>query len=200
MEIIYIYDTYCGWCNIAKYNIKKLYDNTKNTHKWTFLHLNLFNNNNIIEITPQFLSMVKNVGTNIALEKTGKNFSAEYFNLLQKPNFIHQSDVSALCCATIEYINKDILCEYSLALQNYLFDKGCDITLDLATSLAHNFNILEDDFKNAYKNNEVLNIKNANIIKAKKYMVKLKSNGIPLLVLNNNNTLTKLDAYSIKNL
>lgn len=200
MELIYIYDTYCGWCNVSRDNITKFYHKTKDTITWKFLHLNLFNNSNIIAITPDFLSMVEQVGLKIAIEKGGREFAKEYFDLLKSSDFIHKSDISALAVASIELINKEVLVPYLLRLQEELFHQGNNITKEFATQLAINFNIDKDLFIKTLDSKETNDLKNANLFSAKRYLIKANKTGVPTLLLNNQDKLSVLDPYSIKSL
>jgi protein-disulfide isomerase-like protein with CxxC motif len=196
MELIYIYDTYCGWCNISRDNITQLYDKTKEKYQWKFLHLNLFNNSNIITINDDFLKMVEQVGLKIAIEKGGRTFAKEYFDLLRNPDFIHKSDISALAVASIELINKEVLIPYAFTLQEELFHKGKNITKDLAIQIATNFNIDKDLFIKTIDSKQSNDLRNSNLFSAKKYLIKAHKSGVPTLLLNNNDKLTTLDAHN----
>lgn len=196
MELIYIYDTYCGWCNVSRDNITKLYYKTKDTIKWKFLHLNLFNPSNIISITPDFLTMVKQVGSKIAVEKGSRAFSNSYFDLLSSPNFIHTSDTSSLAVASVELINKDLIIEYSLTLQEELFYKGMDINVDMVVKIAEQFGLNKDLFTKTLHSKQANDLRNTHIFLAKKYMIKSHKQGVPTLLLNNNDKLLILDPYT----
>jgi putative protein-disulfide isomerase len=218
MKVIYIYDTLCGWCNVARPKVvalKTKIDEHNEKHldnKISFdaIHFNLFEKHHMPKLEGKFLDMVKEVAFEVSPKMDGGKFSQEYIDLLVSGDFIHNSDKSSLACTIMrEKLHFDDYFSYAMELQALLFEQG--VAIDDSTvldDLSEKYALDKGVFNDLLFSKEIMDIKNFNKSVSSNYMNQLRANGVPILVteqgedvdsLNPHNLEEVLSALGIKN-
>ncbi|MCL2567384.1 MAG: DsbA family protein [Alphaproteobacteria bacterium] len=194
MKVIYIYDTLCGWCNMARPKIIALRNkineyNDGSSEKIHFeaIHYNMFEKHDISQLNGDFLEMVKRVAFEVAPKMQGGKFSQEYINLLSSGKFIHNSDRSSLACTVMrEKLNFDDYFDFSMELQAMLFEQGIAIDdMNVLEALSEKYGLDAEVFAEALVSEEIMKIKNYNKSAATAFMNQQGINGVPALITEN---------------
>ncbi len=208
MKVIYIYDTLCGWCNVARPKIIELKHridefNVKNQDQqivFDAIHFNLFEKHHSPKLEGDFLDVVKKVAFKVSPRMSGGKFSQEYIDLLSSGKFIHNSDKSSLACTIMrEKINFDDYFYYSMELQSLLFEKGLVIDdYNILNSLSEKYGLDKDIFNELLLSKDIIDIKNYNKSVATIYMNQLRISGVPALIKDDEND--NLEVFNPHNL
>lgn len=192
MKVIYIYDTLCGWCNVARPKVIALKakidahndSNPNNQISFDAIHFNLFEKHHMPKLEGKFLEMVREVAFDVSPKMNGGKFSQKYIDLLSSGDFIHNSDKSSLACTVIrEKLNFDDYFSYSIELQSLLFEQGISIDdAKILDGLSEKYGLDKEVFNELLVSKEIMDIKNFNKSVATNYMNQLRVNGVPVLI------------------
>ena len=192
MKVIYIYDTLCGWCNVARPKIVELKakideHNSKNPNNYISfdaIHFNLFEKHHMPKLEGKFLEMVKDVAFNVSPKMNGGKFSQKYIDVMASGDFIHNSDKSSLACTVMrEKLNFDDYFAFAMELQTLLFEEGVLIDDEkVLNDLSEKYGLDKDVFNDLLISKEIMDIKNFNKSVASNYMNQLRVNGVPVLI------------------
>ena len=208
MKVIYIYDTLCGWCNVARPKVvalKTKIDEHNEKHldnKISFdaIHFNLFEKHHMPKLEGKFLDMVKEVAFEVSPKMDGGKFSQEYIDLLVSGDFIHNSDKSSLACTIMrEKLHFDDYFSYAMELQALLFEQG--VAIDDSTvldDLSEKYALDKGVFNDLLFSKEIMDIKNFNKSVASNYMNQLRANGVPILITEQGENLDSLNPHNLE--
>ena len=197
-ELIYITDTLCGWCNIAKLIVEQLFEKYHEQFPFTLLHRRLFVDDNILVMDDPFLQKVRRIGWPRSPQMTGRTFTEAYFNLIQQEGFQHESHMTALAvAAAASFLDRDGVTRFAGRLMQLVFDDGRDPnTYSLFEQAAVEFGIDADKFEQEFSAETTLEKALADSQLAIEIQSIIGSQGVPALVLRQGNQLTKLAPYN----
>lgn len=208
MKVIYIYDTLCGWCNIARPSIIALKNkideyndnNPNNLINFDIIHFNLFEKHHSPKIEDGFLDMVKKVAFEISPKMNGGKFSQKYIDLLSSGKFIHNSDKSSLACTVMrERVNFDDYFNFSMDLQTSLFEEGVMIDdQKVLDDLSEKYALDKEVFNDLLVSKEIMEIKNYNKLIVSNYMNQKRVQGVPILIMQDGDDLEALNPYNLE--
>ena len=208
MKVIYIYDTLCGWCNVARPKVvalKTKIDEHNEKHldnKISFdaIHFNLFEKHHMPKLEGKFLDMVKEVAFEVSPKMDGGKFSQEYIDLLSAGDFIHNSDKSSLACTIMrEKLHFDDYFSYAMELQALLFEQGVAIDkAEVLDDLSEKYGLDKGIFNDLLFSKEIMDIKNFNKSVASNYMNQLRANGVPILITEQGENLDSLNPHNLE--
>ena len=197
IEVIYIYDTLCGWCNIAKPEIIKLSERMDERIKFVFLHRKLFTKGNIPKISNTFLKNIYSAGNIKGSELIGQTFSDNYFKLIEKENFIHDSGLTArAAAASIIMLGEKKSHQFMHILQSLIFDKGFDPnSKEILIEATRICKIESSQFIKFAMNTITNELLEQNLKMAITIQASLKNNGFPGLFLKTSHKIISLNPF-----
>lgn len=125
MKLIYIYDILCGWCHIARPEIRRLCFSLPETFEIETCHRRLFTGEHVPVIDESFLKMVHHIAREKGPALTGQTFSEKYFKLIESPDFSHDSHLSAIAVsAAAELLPGKSIFNFIDTIQELIFNHG----------------------------------------------------------------------------
>lgn len=199
-ELVYVYDTMCGWCHVAKPRVLEVL--TLARQKWqipsTFVHRRLFTGNHVLSVTPAFIKEVRRVGWEVGPQLTGQRFGDDLVQLIQRPEFQYSSHLSSLACAAAEIQDPASYIEFSSALQAAFFEVGIDVTNVNATlAVAARCGYEAERFQSTLTNPATLRRALETASRGEALQREVHSSGVPTLLLVSKTKSMKLDPYDI---
>lgn len=197
-NILYLTDTLCGWCNIARPVINKLVAALPDLRKefgtgidFEMLHVRLFVDDYVPEVSEAMVERARHVGFKAGPRLTGQQFSEAYIELLQTPGYRHDSHLSSLGFAAVSRLSdNDTAWRYAETLQSRVYDHG-EAASDKATLLraanilleAHSDTFSLADFEAALDASETLALALKTAEQGAAWMEKADVSGAPALLL-----------------
>jgi len=196
-SIIYIFDTLCGWCNVARPEVNKIFEALGGEISLIPMHRRLFTADYIPSIDASFLQKVRRVGWKVGPEMTGQKFSEAYVELITNPNFRHDSLLSSIgCAAAYSLTDSKQAFRYAEHLQSLLFDHGKNPNLEATLIEAADLTGIEkSSFKKSLGQEETFELAISFAVEAESLQRRTRANGVPVLLLDTGNDLVSLDPY-----
>ena len=108
MEIIYVLDPRCGWCNGNAETVTKIYEKYKDKINFRVLSGGMWVGDQVRKNSPEFAQHIKDHDPEIH-HLTGAYFSPEYEqNVLGNPNIIFDSEPPSRAIAIANKLNPQI--------------------------------------------------------------------------------------------
>ncbi|MDK3019767.1 DsbA family protein [Pseudodonghicola flavimaris] len=195
-RLIYVYDTLCGWCFVARPEISKLHAALPPDFEFRTLHAHLFTHDHPFPINDATLAMVKEVGWKVGPEKTGARMSEAYVSLLQTPGLVHESGLSARAAAAADSLDPARAYDFEMALQGAVFEQGADfrdpqVVLTNWTAVGGAPDAMERAL--ADPETEKRQLETARMAHA--LLARVGARGTPTLILEHQGRLSLLDAF-----
>lgn len=126
-RIVYVLDTLCGWCNVARPEVSKLHSILNNRVPFVALHARLFTGANTIVIDSEFLASIRNVGWTIGPRMTGQQFTESYMDMIGREGHVVDSSLTSHGSAAAARLGGETTAfRYAERLQSLVFDEGRD--------------------------------------------------------------------------
>lgn len=201
-KVIYIYDTLCGWCNIARPEIEKFLEHINGKTEFEAYHRQLFVGTRVPIIDEKFLEMVRNVGNVKGPAITGVKISERYYNMIQEKGFSHNSENSSIVASIVKKLTgstKSV--EYAHLLQKLIFDYGMNPNKKEVIDEVSRISLLNvSKINSLVDDSSIRELVDHDKNKAVEIQKRMNIQGVPCLLIEDNEKLVKLDPYNYKNM
>lgn len=190
-ELIYIFDTLCGWCYGAAPAVSRARDSFGDAIDITLLHGGLFTGENAHSM-PEMRYIALEHDKRIH-QLTGRPFSDMYLhNIVMNDDMVHDSTPTALAHHVVKHLAPTSLLDFLHAAQKARFVDGQDLTnWSTYIPLVKPLGITPKQFFDAFYNDTGIRIAMEEEFRlAREMMAEAGSEGFPTIVLKHTDILT----------
>jgi putative protein-disulfide isomerase len=190
-ELLYIFDTLCGWCYGATPAISRAKDAFGDALGITLLHGGLFTGNNahaMPEMRPIALEHDKRIH-----ELTGRPFSKAYLqNIVMNDDVVHDSTPTALAHHVVKRLVPAKLLDFLHAAQRARFVDGQDLTdWSVYVPIVKSFGIAAKQFFDGFYNDDMTRTAmELEFHLAREMMAEVGAEGFPAIIMKQDDQLT----------
>ncbi|HME52929.1 MAG TPA: hypothetical protein VKM55_11975 [Candidatus Lokiarchaeia archaeon] len=190
-ELVYIFDTLCGWCYGATPALSRARDAFGDALGITLLHGGLFTGNNahsMPDMRPIALEHDKRIH-----ELTGQPFSDAYIkNIVMNDDVVHDSTPTALAHHVVKQLAPEWLLDFLRAAQHARFVEGQDLTSWSAyVPIVKPFGIsVKQFFDGFYNDDRIRTAMHEEFRLARDLMEQVVAEGFPAIVLKHDGAAT----------